>query len=209
MPWNYKDEPVSNPAVAANMSKLLRHVVDAEDASGKSIWDGSAKSVPWRAPDAGLGAEISYIASGTVADYMQTIGVKYTFIWEMYEASDLAWRRNGARLGLGAHIPRKLLPGEKLPRGGGVGLMDKASRAQHAQQISARRRDTSGQAGALLPTGAQEARISSTPSDWTNDECFAYFNPITDDGLAHWLGAWTEALMQLNEQLIVVEGYGS
>lgn len=79
MPWNHKDETVADEQASKNMETLLSSVVNARYASGKSIWNGSDAGVPSRVPDMGIGSELSYIASGTAADFMQSQGVKYTF----------------------------------------------------------------------------------------------------------------------------------
>lgn len=79
MPWNYKDESVADEQASKDMNTLLESVVSAKYESGKSIWDGSAAGVPSREPDVGIGSEVSYLASGTASDFMQSKGVKYTF----------------------------------------------------------------------------------------------------------------------------------
>lgn len=197
MPWNYKDESVADEQASKDMNTLLESVVSAKYESGKSIWDGSAAGVPSREPDVGIGSEVSYLASGTASDFMQSKGVKYNFIWEMYEASELAARRSGARM-VGESSMRRNGK-RKLPRGGGESLP-----YARPTDIAARRRVSSEPANALLPAG-DSMRQSSTPDEWRNDECFKYFNPTTDAGLTFWLTTWNEALLRLNEKLIAVE----
>ena len=131
--------------------------------------------------------------------------VKYSFIWEMYEASGM-WEKMRMRGG------ELLLERErKLPRGGGHSLRGREHshnlRRPAAMQASRSARDAklASAEASLLPAASKSLRPSA-PEDWTNDECFVYFNPITSASLTHWLGAWNEALLRASEQFAIDMG---
>lgn len=131
--------------------------------------------------------------------------VKYSFIWEMYEASSM-WEKTHVRGGELA-LQRE----RKLPRGGGPSLRGRKvshdRRKPTARKASRSSRDAklASAEASLLPAAGKSLRPSA-PEDWANDECFVYFNPITSASLTHWLGAWNEALLRASEQFAVDMG---
>jgi len=98
------------------------------------------------------------------------------------------------------------MPGEKLPRGGGAGLKEIKRQSEMMRSEMAARRLENKQIMQPVLAPLQEQPLSSMPSDWSSDECFAYFNPTTEAGLAHWLGAWNEALYVMMEHVSIMEG---
>lgn len=206
-PWNYQSSSVGG-ADADAMEKLLLAVRGATYSDGASIWDASASDgVKWQKPAAGVGAIISYLASGTLSDYLyrppfaEAGAMRYSFIWEMYGlevGSNELWVDEEAQTDAASNGTRSA----KLPRGGGPSFAAarasfnnlRAGRSAPARQLERR----------LLPQA-----LSSDATEWKDDSCFVYFNPVTSASLRHWMGAWTEALFVASERLAVDQGHAA
>jgi len=221
-PWNYVLEEPADSEAAKNMSDFLESLKTAEWDDGRSIFNGTDAGVDWRVPDAGIGANISYIATGTAADwmYMYSPNIKYTFIVETFEEPATIWRIISASE-QGGDLRR--------PRGGGSSLspeeverwknmtnivpdrrardyavfdrqVDSSDERRRAQK-QLQQQGSQAKAGALQPATEHSSSGDTNPSDWENDSCFKYFNPITEGSLTHWTTAWTEVLLRASERL--------
>ena len=181
-PWNHNSSgaPNTDEAIA-----LLNKV-----ATGTS-WHRDQR------PKFGVGGIVSYLASGTAADFIfAKHHPRYAFIFETYlEAANAG--NTESRMGISSADLT-----QKLPRGA------------MAHRVAANRRPPPRAADSLQPqelrrlalqrsTFANATVSSSKPSEWVGDSCFEYFSPTDDEGLEGLVRAWTSALLLASRTLVV------
>jgi len=181
-PWNH------NSSGAPNTDEAI------------ALLDKVATGTSWhrnQRPKFGVGGIVSYLASGTAADFVfAKHHPRYAFIFETYlEAANAG--NTESRMGISSADLT-----QKLPRGA------------MAHRVAANRRPPPHAADSLQPqelrrlalqrsTFANATVSSSKPSEWVGDSCFEYFSPTDDEGLEGLVRAWTSALLLASRTLVV------
>jgi len=143
-PWNHNMSGTCGEATCtAGNDDGLRVLETVQNDVG---WTGAKAT--WEKPRAGVGGIISYLASGTAADYMYAKhNPRYAFIWETYDqdAGKRAGSGGSARLSnasnlvdLGGKLPRGANPRGPRARGSTASLCSGRQRARARAPASLR-----------------------------------------------------------------------
>ena len=182
-PWNHN----SSGALNNDEAIVLLDKVKSETSWHRDV-----------APKYGVGGIVSYLASGTAADFVfARHHPRYAFIFETYLQGANA-DNTQSRMGVSSAD----LTAKKLPRGA------------MAHRVAANRRPPPRAANSLHPQElrrkvVQRSRYvnatvsSSKPSEWVGDSCFEYFSPTDDESLEGLVRAWTSALLLASRTLVI------
>lgn len=182
-PWNHNSSGARNNDEA--MALLERVLAGADWYRG-------------RQPRHGVGGIISYLASGTAADFVFAAHhPRYSFIWETYlqgadlEGTVFSATNFSATADMTAKLPRGdmahkvVLPPRKRQ------MPPSSLQPQELRQAEPR--------GTLYSDAASD---NSEPSEWMGDGCFEYFNPTAPSSLEGWVNSWTDALFLASRELV-------
>lgn len=180
-PWNH------NSSGALNSDEAI------------ALLDKVATETSWHrdhAPKYGVGGIVSYLASGTAADFVfAKHHPRYAFIFETYLQGANAENTESRKGTYSADLTAK------LPRGA------------MAHRVAANRRPPPRAADSLQPQALRSKPVQSStfdnatmwiskPSQWVGDSCFEYFSPTDDESLEGLVRAWTSALLLASRTLV-------
>jgi hypothetical protein len=164
-------------------------------------------------PDAGQGSQLLYVAMGTTMDYFyEVLGTPYAYTWETYDQERVASLNN-----LMSHRSR----GEMQQ---GVALDAASSRPSwvpdmpqmraYKQRQQMRLGNSTGATRPLPPravadVAAMQPTIGGSmcspgilPDQLCADSCFAFYNPISQPELEHYVNSWLENLVAASEYVV-------
>lgn len=164
MPYDWTTDEIPNERDRTDMRSALQEIHD-NDCPECSM---------------GGGAEtVGYLAPGASADYAYALGVKYSFIWEIYEGDTSIRKVN--RGGAGDQLSQSNQPDQQAVASF---LSLRSTRTRHRQLD--------------LPAWASEDAADLEPMEEnTLDKCFRQFNPTTQDDYTRTVERWSRAFMRL------------
>ena len=154
-----------------------------------------------RAGPAALALSPPYTASGTTLDYMyEVLKIPYAMTWEVYSGTrymQIMQQSKGSALSGATMQHHTQLLDTGAPAYNAVKHRHVEREAPHARTLAA-----AAHQNPMMPGGARPLP-AATPAkpDMSATDCFAYFNPTSEDEMARVAGTWAEALVVGSEFL--------
>lgn len=159
-------------------------------------------------PDAGQGSQLLYVAMGTTMDYFyEKLGTPYAYTWETYDQERVAMaHRSRGGMGQGVALDAASSRPSWVPDMPQMRAYKQRQQMRLVNSTGATRPLPSravADVAALQPTlGGSMCSPGILPDQLCADSCFAFYNPISQPELEHYVNSWLENLVAASEYVV-------
>jgi len=193
-PYSYTETDTDPEEMRALMS-LLGHVKDSENFTFTSL------------PDAGQGSQLLYVAMGTTMDYFfEEVGTPYAYTWETYDQERVAMAHRLSASEVALATRPSWTP--DMPQ------MKAYKQRMHARLLQEGEQQKFPRSKAVADVALQPDQAATPqlggygcspgvlPDQLCDDSCFAFYNPIQQRELEHYVNSWLENLVKASEYVV-------